>query len=152
MSRAGIYNIAMRVLFVCTGNSCRSPMAERLGRLMFPALSFESAGVMPAQAINPFAVKVLQEYGADAEGFTPRHVERLDLYEYGQIVLIGETAQLLCQTPDGPDDQGRLPRVHLWDMDDPYEVTGPDEIKLAAYLACAHDLEGRIAALVNGAA
>lgn len=132
----------MRVLFVCTGNTCRSPLAERLARLHYPQAQFESAGVLPADGLHRLSAQVLAEHGADAAGFASRSVFELDLSAYTDIVLIGDTARRLA--PDLPSGV----RVHHWDVADPFEVTGSEAVQLAAYRACAQELLARIRELL----
>jgi len=116
-------------------------MAERLARQLYPQQQFESAGVMPTGAMQPHAAQVLGELGADAAGFRSRSVYALSLSSFTDIVLIGRTAQELA--PDVPAGV----RVHHWDIDDPYEVSGTEEEELAAYRACAAELAQHIRAL-----
>jgi len=133
----------MHILFVCTGNTCRSPMAERLGRLLHPAHVFESAGVIPAGGIHPLTRRVLIERGAVAEGFECRDVATLELESYDTIVLIGETARSLC--PGLPPHTA----VHYWEVKDPIEADGTEDEMLHAYRACANELILRIGRLVT---
>lgn len=131
----------MRILFVCTGNTCRSPLAERLARQLCPQHRWESAGVMPAGGMHPLTGQVLRERGADADSFYGRHVEDLDLADYDHVVLIGRTARALA--PDPPPGTA----VHHWDVADPYEAVGSHEQVYAEYQACAAELARRITAL-----
>lgn len=152
----------MRVLFVCTGNACRSPLAERLARLHYPQHHWESAGVLPGGAMHPLAAEVLAEHHADSDGFRPRDVYSLDLRGFSHVVLIGETARALFPVPGGAGERpeaaggrraesvrGKRPEVLYWDVDDPFETRGSLEEVLSAYRACAADLLKRIAVLVS---
>lgn len=124
----------MRVLFVCTGNTCRSPMAERLARQLQPAHHFESAGVIPGHWLSPVAERVLVERGADPDNFASRDIAELNLEDFDVVVLIGRTAQALApRPPDGPT-------VVLWDVTDPFEAKGSEEDILQAYRSCADEL------------
>ena len=124
----------MRVLFVCTGNSCRSPMAERLARKLMPGHHFESAGVIPEQWLNPIAERVLVEREADPNHFECRNMAELDLDSYDYVVLIGRTAQALAPRPPAG------PVIVLWNVADPYEAKGSEEDILQAYRSCADEL------------
>ena len=135
----------MRVLFVCTGNTCRSPMAERLARMRYPMHQWESAGVMPTGFMHPLTARVLEARGADFLGFVGRDVAQLDLGAFDHVVLIGETAQA-CVADPPPHVQ-----VHHWDIADPFEVRGPDAEVLAAYEDCAAEIVRRVRQLVDGA-
>jgi len=134
----------MRVLFVCTGNTCRSPMAERLARHHYPQHTWESAGVIPAGGMHPMTRRVLKESGAETGNFASRDVASLDLGSFDAMVLIGRTAQAVA--PEPPVNV----QTYFWDVADPYEVVGKDNEVLAAYLACREDLEQKIKELVDG--
>jgi arsenate reductase len=117
----------MRFLFVCTGNTCRSPMAERLARKLYPGHEWHSAGVMPTYDIQPMTVQVIEEAGGDASGFEGTDIKDLRLDSFDHIVLIGETAR---------NYTGRLPagvRSQVWYIFDPYNAVGTDEEKLDIY-------------------
>lgn len=64
------------VLFVCTGNSCRSVMCEAFARALFPECTFLSAGIDPAKAVKPLAVAVMAEKGIDISSHMPRDLTR----------------------------------------------------------------------------
>jgi hypothetical protein len=66
----------LNVLFLCTGNSCRSQMAEGFARAMHPTGTFYSAGTAPAGCANPRAVTVMLERGIDISGHKPKHLVR----------------------------------------------------------------------------
>ena len=67
--------MARRVLLLCTGNSCRSQMAEAiLRRLGGEEYEVYSAGTHPAAAVHPLAVEVLRDAGCDISGQRPKHV------------------------------------------------------------------------------
>jgi arsenate reductase (thioredoxin) len=130
-----------RVLFVCTGNTCRSPMAERLARRAYPQHRWESAGVRPTGGMHPLSQHVVRERGGDAEGFDGRNVADLDLAAYDHVVLIGEYAQRLC--PPLPPTTAR----HSWDVPDPYDAEGTEEERLEVYRNTAEALQRAIDAL-----
>ena len=123
----------MRTLFVCTGNSCRSPMAERIARKLLPEHHFESAGVHPEHWLSPVAERVLIEREADAEKFECRNVLDLDVASFDYLVLIGSAAQAHAPRPPGP-------AVVLWDVPDPALASGREEDILQAYRSCADEL------------
>lgn len=65
----------MKVLILCTGNSCRSQMAHGFLQSFDPKLDVFSAGTKPAEKVNPRAVKVMKERDIDISGHTPHNVE-----------------------------------------------------------------------------
>jgi protein-tyrosine-phosphatase len=132
----------MRTLFVCTGNTCRSPMAERLARLLYPEHTWESAGVLPSGLLHPVAAKVLRERGADTLRFRGRYVGSLDLSQFNHLVLIGESARDL--TPPAPEQV----KVHFWKIPDPFNAIGSPEYVCNVYRGCADILQEYIDRLV----
>jgi protein-tyrosine-phosphatase len=127
----------LRVLFLCTGNSARSQMAEALlnskGLGRFKA---ESAGSHPAARVNPHAVRALADIGIAWEGHQPRGLTGLEREEWDLIITVCDNARDVC-----PAFPGRPAFAH-WSIDDPAEVAGSDEDKRQAF-AAARDLLSR---------
>ena len=86
-----------RVLFICTGNSARSQMAEALlnwkGRGRFQA---ESAGSRPADRVNPHAIETLREYGVPWAGHAPRGIDGLEPEPWDFVVTVCDRAKESC--------------------------------------------------------
>jgi len=101
-----------RVLFLCTGNSCRSQMAEGFARALRPDLEPYSAGVM-RHGLNPWAVKVMAETGVDISGQASKTVDELPVREFDAIVTLCGHAAENC-----PYFPGRAQRIHA-PFDDP---------------------------------
>jgi arsenate reductase len=129
----------MRVLFLCTGNSARSQMAEALmnqkARGRFVA---ESAGSHPAARVNPFAVRALSEIGIAWSGRTPRSVDGLVDQHWDFVITVCDKAKEAC-----PILPGHPVHAH-WGMEDPAEVEGSDEAKARAFTAARVLLARRI--------
>ena len=127
-----------RVLFVCTGNSARSQMAEALlnqkgkGRV-----HAESAGSRPAPAVNPLALATLREFGVPWSGHGPRGVGGLEREPWDFVITVCDRAKESC-----PIFPGRPALAH-WSVPDPAEVAG-DEARRAAFRATFLDLSRRI--------
>jgi arsenate reductase len=134
-----------RILFVCTGNTCRSPMAERLARHDHPEHHWESAGVKTWRTgISPWAGMVLDSWGVDHAGFASRQVENAEPESFDHVVLIGGPAQAQC--PQLPESV----TVHRWDVEDPMtDDSMSDEERIPVYAATAKELRKRITELVN---
>jgi arsenate reductase len=99
-----------RVLFLCLGNLCRSPMAEALARKYgSDVLEVSSAGLTPAMNTTPFTRSVLQEKNVDLGDHLPRRFRDLDLKDYDLIVNMSGSA--LPRTIGVP--------VEDWEVDDP---------------------------------
>lgn len=118
----------MKVLFLCTGNSARSQMAEAIlnarGRGRFLA---ESAGSQPAAQVNPFAVAALREAGISWQGHPPRGLDGLENGEWDIVITVCDQAREAC-----PLFPGRRVIAH-WGMSDPAAVEGDSEQKRRAF-------------------
>ena len=117
-----------RVLFLCTGNSARSQMAEAFLRL-YGGSRFEahSAGLEP-KGINPYTRRVLAEVGVDMVNQTSKDLRvYLGKMHFGYLITVCSNAEARC-----PIFPGVATRLH-WPFDDPAAVEGTDEEKLAAF-------------------
>ncbi|HEY7634306.1 MAG TPA: arsenate reductase ArsC [Gemmatimonadales bacterium] len=118
----------LRVLFLCTGNSARSQIAEKLlnhkGSERFIA---ESAGSQPAQEVNPYAIEALERHGLQWTGGHPRHVDGLVSREWDFVITVCDRAKESC-----PIFPGQPVTAH-WGMPDPAAVTGPKSAKRRAF-------------------
>ncbi len=103
----------LRVLFLCTGNSCRSQMAEGWARyLKAETLEAHSAGVAP-QGLNPLAVRAMAEVDVDISGHTSKHIDALGEVPLDVVVTVCGRADERC-----PALPGKARRVHVG-FDDP---------------------------------
>src|SRR5919197_1075683 len=118
----------MRVLFLCTGNSARSQMAEALlnskGAGRFLA---ESAGSEPAARVNPLATEVLESHGVRWTMHPPRGLDGLEQQSWELVVTVCDRARESC-----PIFPGHPVMAH-WGMPDPAEVAGEAAVKRAAF-------------------
>jgi arsenate reductase (thioredoxin) len=119
--------VPIRVLFLCTHNSARSQIAEALLRLDGGA-DFEahSAGTEVTR-VNPFAVRALAEVGIDWSDATSKSLARFVGQPFDQVITVCDRARQAC-----PVSPGAARQLH-WGLDDPSEVEGTDEEKLAAF-------------------
>ncbi|MDY6910124.1 MAG: arsenate reductase ArsC [Thermodesulfobacteriota bacterium] len=114
-----------RILFLCTGNSCRSQMAEGWARaLKGDVIEAHSAGVEP-RTVDPRAVRVMAEAGIDISGRRSKSIDDLAGLEFDYVVTLCDHAQETC-----PFFPGRVKRIHV-----PFE----DPPKLAAGAATEED-------------
>jgi arsenate reductase len=117
-----------RVLFLCTGNSARSQIAETvLNRKGHGRFKAESAGSRPAARVNPFALQVLAESGIDWAGHQPRGVEDLRGQSWDFVITVCDKAREACPMFPGQ------PILSHWGMPDPAAVEGDDEEKQRAF-------------------
>src|SRR5450755_242338 len=129
----------LSVLFLCTGNSARSQIAEALlatrGRGRFTA---GSAGVLPAARVNPFAVEILRDYGIDWSGRVPKTIDDIRGMHWDFVITVCDRAKESC--PIFPGN----PTFAHWGMEDPAEVQGVDVTKRDAFRNPAITLARRI--------
>ncbi len=118
-----------RVLFLCTGNSARSQMAEAIvNARLGDAWHAESAGTRPSGTVHPVALQVLAEAGIAHQGQS-KHVDRFRDADFDLVVTVCDTAAEQC-----PLWLGRGARVHLA-LPDPAGAVGSREEVLAAFRA-----------------
>jgi arsenate reductase len=117
----------IRVLFVCTGNSARSQLAEALlAQHGGPDFEVRSAGTEP-KGVNPFTIRTLAEVGIDWSRATSEPVTDYLGQAFDYVITVCDRARESC-----PVFPGSYNSLH-WGLDDPAEVEGDDEAKLAAF-------------------
>ena len=117
----------IRVLFVCTGNSARSIMAEALLR-QHGGDRFEvhSAGTEP-RGVNPLTVRVLDEAGIDASWASSRSVTEFLGQQFDYVVTVCDQARQVCPVFPGVHES-----LH-WGYEDPADATGTEDERLAVF-------------------
>jgi len=116
------------VLILCTGNSCRSHMAEGILRAAAGNLiDVHSAGSKPAGYVHPKAVQVLKEIGIDISGHTSKHMNDFLDRQIATVITVCGNADQAC-----PVFPGQVHRHH-WGFDDPAHAQGTDEEILAEF-------------------
>ena len=115
-------NAKPRVLILCTGNSCRSHMAEGILRAAAgDFLEVCSAGSQPAGHVHPQAIAALAEIGIDLSGHTSKHMNGFLDREVETVITVCGNADQAC-----PVYPGQVNRHH-WPFDDPAKSTGTPE-------------------------
>ncbi len=108
----------MRVLILCTGNSCRSQMAEGFLRRLRPDWEIYSAGTFPADRVHPLAVKVMAEAGVDISRQWPKTVDQFVSQPFDYVITVCDDARESCPTFTGKVAQ----RLHMG-FEDPAMVS-----------------------------
>jgi len=123
-----------KVLFLCTGNSCRSQMAEGLLK-HYGNSKFEvySAGFMPS-SVHPLAIKVMAELGIDITGQRSKSANEYLDQEFSYIITVCDNAKKLC-----PTFPGKHKYLH-WSIEDPVSATGSEEEMLKAFRKVCHKI------------
>jgi len=132
-----------RVLFLCTGNACRSQMAEGWARhLLGDTVEPRSAGTEP-HGVDPRAAQVMHEAGVDISSHRSKHVRELEGTEFDLVVTLCDTAAGACPVFPGPT------RVLHHGFDDPARATGSDEEKLAEFRRVRDEIRDFVRGLSN---
>jgi len=133
-----------RVLFLCTGNSCRSHMAEgwlcHLGSDRFEALS---AGAKPPGYVHPLAIKAMAEVGVDISQHRSKSIDEFARQPLDLLVTVCDNARESC-----PMYAGAKRQVH-WGFDDPAHATGTEEEKMAVFRRVRDEIGARIRRFVE---
>jgi arsenate reductase (thioredoxin) len=118
----------MKILIVCTGNTCRSQMAEGFLRSLDKKLKVFSAGTNPGKEVNPYAVKVMNEIGIDISTQQTKNVDIFlsDTFDY--VITVCDDAREACPYFPGNVEH----RLHIA-FDDPAKATGDEPTVLSVY-------------------
>lgn len=116
------------ILILCTGNSCRSHLAEGILRAAAgDILEVQSAGSKPAGYVHPLAIQVMSEIGIDISNHVSKHMNTFLNREVETVITVCGNADQAC-----PVFPGQVNRYH-WGFDDPAHATGTDDEKLAVF-------------------
>ena len=128
-----------RVLFLCTGNSARSQMAEALLKHLGDG-EFEvfSAGIQPKSEVNPFAIEVLKEKGIPTDRLHPKHVNNFLNYEIDLVVTVCDNARQSC--PHFPGAK----KIEHWSLEDPAAFQGTYDEILFTFRETRDEIDRRI--------
>ena len=137
----------MNLLFLCTGNSCRSQMAEGWARTLRERwggdwLSVQSAGI-EAHGKNPRAIAVMREAGVDISGQESTRLTEAMLAAADYLVTVCGHADEHC-----PIVPGHVRKEH-WPLNDPAKATGTEAEIMAAFRASRDDIRNRVADLLE---
>lgn len=133
------------ILVLCTGNSCRSHLAEGILRAAAgDILNVVSAGSRPAGYVHPLAIKVMKEIDIDISSHSSKH-----LNEFGSAVI--ETVITVCGHADQacPVFPGQLNRHH-WPFEDPAHATGTEDEKLEVFRRVRNEIRRTFTAYADG--
>ena len=117
-----------RILILCTGNSCRSQMAEGFLKSFDGNLEVYSAGTKPAEKVNPFAVKAMKEVGIDISNGVAEDVEKYLSQSFDYVITVCDNAKETC-----PVFMGKVGKQLHIGFEDPAEATGSEEEILAVF-------------------
>jgi arsenate reductase len=118
----------IRILILCTGNSCRSQMAEGFLKHFDEYLYVRSAGTNPSGQIHPKAIQVMAELGIDISTGQPENVDQYLGEEWDYVITVCDNAKETC-----PVFLGKVKHQLHMGFEDPAEATGTEEEILAKF-------------------
>ncbi len=133
------------VLILCTGNSCRSHLAEGILRAVAgDALKVQSAGSRPAGYVHPFAIKVMQEIGMDISAHRSKHLNEFLQQPVETVITVCGNVDQVC-----PIFPGQVNRHH-WGFDDPAHAVGTEEDRLTVFRRVRDEIRRVFTAYAEG--
>ncbi len=134
-----------RILVLCTGNSCRSHLAEGLLRATAGDLfEVHSAGSKPAGYVHPLAIRVMAEIGIDISGHRSKSMNEFLQTPIETVITVCGHADQAC-----PVFPGQVNRHH-WPFEDPAHATGTEEEQLAVFRRVLREIRRTLDAYVAG--
>jgi len=134
----------MKILILCTGNSCRSQMAEGFLKSFDKTLEVYSAGTRPEKVINPGTVIVMNEVGIDMSGNKPEHVDIYTGANFDYVITVCDDAKESCPVFTGDVKH----RLHIG-FEDPADAMGTDEEVLPVYRKIRDEIRERFQSWYN---
>jgi len=126
----------MKILILCTGNSCRSQMAKGFMKSFGNHLEVHSAGTQPANKVNPYAIQVMKEDGIDISQHQPKLVDEFLQQEFDFVITVCDGANETC-----PMFTGKVKnRLHIG-FPDPAEAKGSVEERLEVFRKIRDDIK-----------
>jgi arsenate reductase len=132
------------VLILCTGNSCRSHLAEGVLRAAAgDFLNVASAGSKPAGYVHPLAIRAMGEIGIDISAHRSKHLSEFLAQNVETVITVCGNADQAC-----PVFPGQVNRHH-WPFDDPAHAAGTDEEKLAVFRRVRDEIRAKFEAYAD---
>jgi arsenate reductase (thioredoxin) len=127
-----------RILILCTGNSCRSQMAEYFLKSLDPSLETFSAGTRPADRVHPRAIDVMREISIDLHGARTKSVDEFLNQRFDYVITVCDNARESCPVFTGEVQH----RLHIG-FDDPAEAIGSDVQIMAEFRRVRDEIRKR---------
>jgi arsenate reductase (thioredoxin) len=135
----------VKIMFLCTGNTCRSQMAEGFaGAMGRGVVEAHSAGVNPAGHIHPKAAAVMKEAGVDISIQRSKPIDPVLLEKMDMVITLCGNAEATC-----PVTPPRIERLH-WPIDDPVGATGTEDEVMAEFRRARDEIRERVSDLIRG--
>ena len=128
-----------KILFICTGNSARSQMAEAILKNINPNLDVYSAGTIPSQDVHPLAIVALSEIGIDISSNKTKNVDQFLSQSFDYVITVCDNARETC-----PVFLGKVAHQLHIGFEDPAAFEGNDDEKLAKFREIRDQIYERI--------
>lgn len=128
----------LKIMFLCTGNSCRSQMAEGFAREYGNGLIEPYSAGLHASHVNPIAIEVMREKGIDISRQSSKNIDSNLLKTMDVVITLCSHAEASCPVILSPQK-----RLH-WPIDDPAQATGSSEEIMNAFRRARDEIEKRI--------
>jgi arsenate reductase len=126
----------VKILIICTGNSCRSQIAQGFLQSFDKNIEVHSAGTFPATKVNPRAIEVMAEAGIDISKSTPKSVDEFLNDQWDYVITVCDDANETC-----PVFLGKVKhRLHIGFID-PSNTTGPEEFIMSEFRRVRDEIE-----------
>ena len=132
----------MKILILCTGNSCRSQMAHGFVQAIDSSFQVFSGGTHPAPRVNPRAVDVMKEAGIDISSHTPTNVSEYLDEEWDYVITVCGGANESCPTFNGTVKN----RLHIG-FEDPSDATGTEEYIMSEFRRIRNEIKTKFTEL-----
>ena len=132
------------VLILCTGNSCRSQMAEALWESLGSGeWQSESAGSTPSGYVHPLAIRAMRELGIDLSAHTSKSLDQFQDQSFELVITVCDNAKESC-----PVFSGAKETLH-WPFDDPADAIGTDDEKMVTFRRVRDEIKAKIQTYLN---
>lgn len=128
-----------KILILCTGNSCRSQMAEEFMKSFDPELEVYSAGTNPSKQVHPKAILVMKEVGIDLSKNYPKLVDQFITEPFDYVITVCDNAKETC-----PLFIGKVGKQLHIGFDDPAEATGTEEEILTEFRRIRDEIKNEL--------
>ncbi|MBD3384609.1 arsenate reductase ArsC [candidate division KSB1 bacterium] len=130
--------MTIKILILCTGNSCRSQMAQGFLKSFNPQLEVHSAGTAPSDRVNPFAIKAMLEVDIDISDGKPEDVGQYLDQSFDYVITVCDHAKESC--PMFPGDVRE--QLHIG-FDDPADASGSEEEIMVVFRRVRDEIKDR---------
>ena len=128
----------LKILVLCTGNSCRSQMTEGFLKSFDARLEVHSAGTDPSARVNPYAIRVMKEIGIDISGGHPKKVDRFLDEPFDYLITVCSEADKNC-----PYFRARVGKRMHTGFPDPAKATGTEQEVLGVFRKTRDDIRAK---------